>query len=144
MDRELLHDRGRGPEVRGTRITIHTLLPYFLDPTATEGYLCKLYRLTPEQVAAARAYILEHYEEVLTEHRRIEARLSAGNPPEVEARTEKVRTAFEEFRARQKERPGNERPRPSPGPDDDTASPVPTFREWFAEQEARKGAEGLR
>src|SRR4051794_24070519 len=41
MATELIHDRGRGPELVGTRITVQDLFPYFLDPTATEAYVCK-------------------------------------------------------------------------------------------------------
>jgi hypothetical protein len=40
---DLIHDRGRGPEVKGTRITVYNLLPHFLDPTATEAYICRVY-----------------------------------------------------------------------------------------------------
>lgn len=29
MSNELMHDRGRGPEIIGTRITVYNLLPYF-------------------------------------------------------------------------------------------------------------------
>jgi hypothetical protein len=44
------------PEIIGPRLTVYHLMPYFLDPTVTEAYLCRLYQLTPEQVSAARAY----------------------------------------------------------------------------------------
>src|SRR5437879_4760919 len=37
MANDLIHDRGRGPEIVGTRITVYNLLPHFLDPTATEA-----------------------------------------------------------------------------------------------------------
>jgi hypothetical protein len=37
MSTELIHDRGRGPELVGPRITVQDLFPYFLDPTATEA-----------------------------------------------------------------------------------------------------------
>ena len=53
MANNIIHDRGRGPEIVGTRITIYNLLPEFLDPSVTEASLCELYELTPEQVAAA-------------------------------------------------------------------------------------------
>ena len=79
----VIHDRGRGPEIDGTRITVYNLLSDFLDSTATEASIGRLYDLTPEQVAAARAYVLNNPETVLAEHLRIDARMSAGNPPEV-------------------------------------------------------------
>ena len=34
---ELIHDRGRGPEIVATRITVYNLLPYFLDGAVTEA-----------------------------------------------------------------------------------------------------------
>ena len=80
MGTDLIHDRGRGPEIVGTRITVYNLLPHFLDPSATEAYICRVYELTPEQVAAARAYVLNNPETVLAEHLAIEARMAAGNP----------------------------------------------------------------
>jgi hypothetical protein len=79
---DLIHDRGRGPELVGTRITVQDLFPYFLDPTVTEAFVCKLYELTPEQVAAARAYVLNHPDSMLAQHLRVEARMAEGNPPE--------------------------------------------------------------
>ena len=74
-----LLDRGR---IIGTRINVYNLFDYFLDPTM-KTYICKLYDLSPEQVAAARAYVLNNPDEVLAQHLRIEARIAAGNPPEV-------------------------------------------------------------
>jgi hypothetical protein len=35
MATNLIHDRGRGPEIDGTRITVYNLLSDLLDPTAT-------------------------------------------------------------------------------------------------------------
>ena len=58
MTSDLIRDRGCGPEISGTRITVYDLLPHFLQPDDTESYICKLYDLTPEQVAAARAYVI--------------------------------------------------------------------------------------
>ena len=79
----LIQDRGRGPEIAGTRITVYNLLHSFLDPTVTEEEICRVYDLTPRQVAEARAYVLGNPETVLAEHLKIEERLAAGNPPAV-------------------------------------------------------------
>lgn len=57
-----------GPEIIGTRINVYHLLPYFLDPTATEAQIAALYELTIEQVAAARAYVLNNPDTVLARH----------------------------------------------------------------------------
>jgi hypothetical protein len=48
MANESIHDRGRGPEVKGTRITVYNLLPHFLYPTATEAYICRVEEQTTE------------------------------------------------------------------------------------------------
>ncbi len=70
------------------RINAYHLLSYFLDRTATEDYICKSYGLTAEQVAAARAYVLNNYATVMDQHIRIEERIAAGNPPEVDKKME--------------------------------------------------------
>src|SRR5580658_9812436 len=98
MALDLIQDRGRGPEVVGTRITVYNLLPHFLDSTATEAYICQVYQLTPEQVAAARAYVLNHPDSILAEHLKIEARLAAGNPPQVIEQAKRTRAEFLRFR----------------------------------------------
>ncbi|HET6575273.1 MAG TPA: hypothetical protein VFG68_16830 [Fimbriiglobus sp.] len=78
MDSPLIHDRGRGPELVGTRITIYNLVPAFLNPDTTEQQVCEWYHLTPAQVAAMRAYFLHHYAEVMAENARIEERIRRG------------------------------------------------------------------
>src|ERR1700674_5508666 len=98
MATDLIHDRGRGPEIVGTRITVYNLLSDFLDPTATEASICRIYDLTPEQVAAARAYVLNNPDTVLAEHLRIDARMSAGNPPEVIEQAKQTHAAFMKFK----------------------------------------------
>lgn len=50
-------DRGRGPEILGARTTASHLLPYLLDPGATESEIAQIHNLTRAQVAAARAYV---------------------------------------------------------------------------------------
>src|ERR1700675_916741 len=98
MASDLIQDRGRGPEILGTRITVYNLLSDFLDPTATEASIARIYDLTPEQVAAARAYVLNNADTVLAEHLRIEARMSAGTPPEIVEQAQKTHAAFMRFK----------------------------------------------
>ena len=43
MTTDLIHDRGLGPEIRETRITVYDLLLHFLEPSETEEYICRLY-----------------------------------------------------------------------------------------------------
>lgn len=140
MASELIHDRGRGPEIVGTRITAYNLLPYFLDATATEAFLCRLYELTPEQVAAARAYVLNNVETVLNRHLDIEARMAAGNPPEVRERAEVTHAAFLRFKdwlvkRRQAEAQENAEESTTANGGCDIRQ-LPTFHEWLAQQES--------
>ena len=98
MPTDLIHERGRGPELVGTRITVYNLLPHLLDPAMTEAEICRFYELTPEQVAAARAYVLNNAETVLAEHLKIEARMAAGNPPDVIAKAKETHATFLRFK----------------------------------------------
>ena len=78
MEHPLIHDRGRGPELVGTRITIYNLVPYLIKPAWTEAAIAEANRVTAEQVAAMRAYFLAHYAEVMAQHDRIEERIRMG------------------------------------------------------------------
>jgi uncharacterized protein (DUF433 family) len=133
MGVDLLHERGRGPEIRGTRITVFNLLPHFLDESATEAHICGLYDLTPEQVAAARAYVLNNADSVLAEHLRIEARIATGNPPEIIVRAAQTRATFESFRdwlAQQRPGTGKEENR-------NGDRRLASYMEWLAEEQSR-------
>lgn len=132
---KLIVDRGRGPEIVGTRITVYDLLVELLQDSATEDYICRVYNLSPEQVAAARAYILKNADTVLAEHLKIESRRSAGNPPEVVERAEGARAkllAFKEWLERREQDEAAEPPIGGSGP-----AMLPGFREWLAGQEQR-------
>ena len=141
MTEELIHDRGRGPELIGTRMTVYNLLPDFLDPTTTESYLCRLYQLTPEQVAAARAYILSNPTTVLARHLEIEAKIAVGNPPEVieqAKRTHEVFVRFQDWLTKRKEEDARDLAAETASENGGSAK-FPSFREWMKEQESRPG-----
>jgi uncharacterized protein (DUF433 family) len=81
---EFIHDRGRGPEIKGTRITVYAVLDYLLlawDP----NQIAVQFRLSSDQVRAAVDYINGHTLEVLRDYIRILERGERGNPPEVQA-----------------------------------------------------------
>lgn len=99
-----------GPEIIGTRINVYHLLPYFFDPTVTEAQIAALYELTIEQVATARAYVLSNPDTVLARHLEIEARLTAGNPPETVERAKQTHEAFVNFKQWLKPSPRERRP----------------------------------
>ncbi|MCE9530534.1 MAG: DUF433 domain-containing protein [Planctomycetes bacterium] len=139
MSSDLIHDRGRGPEIAGTRITVYNLLTDFLDPTATEDYICRVYKLTPEQVAAARAYVLNNPETVLEKHLEIEARIATGNPSELIERAKQTHETFLSFKAWLEKRQQAEAREKHNGSasrsSQNGAGHFPSFREWIAEQE---------
>ena len=149
MTTELIHDRGRGPEIRGTRITVYNLLTHFLDPTMTEARICIVNDLTPEQVAAARAYVLNHADTVLAEHLRIEERIAADieriasqapSRDAVQARGAKATfLRFKEWLA-QREAEENGRFGDSCEGGEATGGRLPPFREWLREQESRSSS----
>ena len=79
-------DRGRGPEIAGTRTTVYHILDYVdhWHPTRIASFL----RLSTDQVAAAIRYIDEHREEVMAEYQEMLERDARGNSPEIEAMAE--------------------------------------------------------
>jgi hypothetical protein len=97
-----------------------------------------VYELTPEQVAAARAYILNNADTVLARHLEIEAQIAAGNPPEVVERAKQTHAAFLRFRAWLADRQraeGREDVHELTRETDRTGSGLmPTFRQWLEEE----------
>jgi uncharacterized protein (DUF433 family) len=88
-------DRGRGPEIAGTRTTVYDILEYVHAgwlPTTIAATL----RLSSAQVLAAIRYIEEHKDEVDADYRKILDRIARGHPPEVQ---EKVDAAHAKFQA---------------------------------------------
>lgn len=138
MTTDLIQDRGRGPEIVGTRMTVYNLLSDFLDPTATEASICRIYGLTPEQVASARAYVLNNPDTVLAEHLKIETKMTAGNPPEVIDKAKQTHAAFQSFKEwlTNRQRADAQLPGSSAG----ATNGFPTFREWVAAQESVRGS----
>ncbi len=78
-------ERGRGPEIAGSRITVFDVLDYLQegwDPTE----IALFFRLSTRQVDVAVRYIEEHKDEVMEEYQRILERSARGNPPELQAK----------------------------------------------------------
>jgi uncharacterized protein (DUF433 family) len=78
-------DRGRGPQLAGTRITVYDIIPY-LEGGEGADYIAAVLSLSTAEVLALMQYIEEHKAEVMAVHRQIEERIARGNPPEIEAR----------------------------------------------------------
>src|ERR1700678_4658288 len=73
-------DRGRGPEIAGSRITVFDVLDYL-----QEGWnpveIALFFRLSTRQVDVAGRYIEERHDDVMEEYRGILERCGRGNPP---------------------------------------------------------------
>lgn len=129
---DMIYDRGRGPEIIGTRITVYNLMPDFLDSQRTERQIAEFYELTVEQVAAARAYILNNAETVLARHREIEAKIEenvAKQPPRAKSRLSR----FGEWVADRDRHSEDHGPNSS---NNGSKNGFPTFLEWLAIRES--------
>lgn len=76
-------DRGDGPKIEGTRITLYTVLEY-LRAGRTRDWVAATLNLSSRQVEAAIDYVRDHETEVNADYERILARIRKGNPPHVE------------------------------------------------------------
>ena len=86
-------NRGRGPEIEGTRITVYDIWDHVKDGwhhTQIAAFL----RLSSAQVLAAIRYIEDHREEVMAAYQRILERSARGNRPELQARLEQTHARF--------------------------------------------------
>ena len=89
-------DRGDGPKIEGTRITVYTVLDY-LRAGRTRDWIAALLHLSSDQVQVAMDYIHDHDTQVKAEYEAIVARIEQGNPAQVE---EQLRANREKVKAR--------------------------------------------
>jgi uncharacterized protein (DUF433 family) len=83
MTKPRVVDRGDGPKIAGTRITVYTVLDY-LRAGRTRDWIAALLHLSSEQVQAAMDYIRDHDTQVNAEYEAIMARIKKGNPAQIE------------------------------------------------------------
>jgi uncharacterized protein (DUF433 family) len=79
-------NRGRGPEIEGTRITVYDVFDY-----ARQGWhrdrIAALFRLSSRDIQAALDYIAQHQEDVARNYQKIRDRQrNYQYPPEVKAK----------------------------------------------------------
>jgi uncharacterized protein (DUF433 family) len=112
-------NRGRGPEIAGTRITVYDVLDY-----RQEGWhrdrIAGFFRLSSEQIQAAFDYIDQHTEEVLASYQKIlERHKNYQYPPEVQAKIDRASGGAarrrDELRAMQARQDGNGDDAQNPG-----------------------------
>ena len=87
-------NRGRGPEIAGTRITVFDIWDYAKEHWHRDAIATTL-RLSSAQVSAALEYIEQHREEVLAEYAKIRDREARGNPPELQAKLDATHARFQ-------------------------------------------------
>jgi uncharacterized protein (DUF433 family) len=89
-------DRGRGPEIAGTRITVYDIWDY-----ARHGhhhtYIAALLNLSSMQVQAALDYIEAHKEEVLADYQQILDRAKEPYPLDVQAKVDAIRAKYKDL-----------------------------------------------
>lgn len=97
-------DRGRGPEIAGTRITVYDVVDYLQEGWRYDQ-IAGLFRLPPDDIQAAIQYIEAHKEDVMAVYRQIRARhRNVQYPPEVQVKLahnrQKLQAKLAEIRAR--------------------------------------------
>jgi uncharacterized protein (DUF433 family) len=88
MDAHII-DRGRGPEIRGTRVTVYRIMDCLRVGDGPEQIAIEL-DLTLDQVRSALNYIDSHRDEVEAAYDEILARVNHPKPAWVEAKLAKT------------------------------------------------------
>jgi uncharacterized protein (DUF433 family) len=83
-------DRGRGPEIAGTRITVYDVLDYHKTGWHRD-MIADTLELSSQEVEVAIRYFEEHRDEVMEVYQRILAGDARGNPPELQAKLDAMR-----------------------------------------------------
>jgi uncharacterized protein (DUF433 family) len=99
-------DRGRGPQLSTSRITVQDLVPYLQQHCTYEQILEIMPVLTVEEIQTVEQYIQANYEAVMEQDRRIRERnAQRQNPPAIEEirrrGAAKLATLRDEFAKRQ-------------------------------------------
>jgi len=77
-------DRGRGPEVEGTRVTVYWIMDFVREGSSV-GRIATELHLTVEQVHVALDYIAAHRRTVEAEYEKILQRVQQRNSPHIDA-----------------------------------------------------------
>ena len=98
-------DRGRGPEIAGTRITVYDVVDYLQEGWRYDQ-IAGLFRLPPDDIQAAIQYIKADEEDVMATYRQIlERHRKVQYSPEVQEKLvrnrQKLQDKLAEIRARQ-------------------------------------------
>ena len=77
-------DRGRGPEIAGTRITVYHIWEFYRAGDSRDD-IALTFGLSSRQVQAAMDYIVAHRNEVEREYAKIQERIGQGNSDLIES-----------------------------------------------------------
>jgi uncharacterized protein (DUF433 family) len=66
-------DRGRGPQLATSRITVQDLLPYYREHASNDEIRRWIPSLTDDEIAGLTDYIRDHFEEVIKTEAEIKA-----------------------------------------------------------------------
>ena len=94
-------NRGRGPEIAGTRITVYDIMDY--ASSRSVNAIATQFRLSTEQVQCALQYIEKNKEEVAAAYRSILDRDTRGNSPEVRAKRKTSRAKLQSIKKKNSE-----------------------------------------
>ncbi|HEY2410782.1 MAG TPA: DUF433 domain-containing protein [Pirellulaceae bacterium] len=84
-------DRGRGPEIEGTRITVYDVMDYRKHGWHRDR-IAALFSLSSDQIQTAFDYIAAHEQEVASEYQAIlERHRNYRYPPDVQAKVDACR-----------------------------------------------------
>lgn len=78
-------NRGDGPKIAGTRITVYAVLEYLLAGWDRASIAIWL-GISTSQVEAVECYVSENREQVMADYEKIMERIARGNPPELQAK----------------------------------------------------------
>jgi uncharacterized protein (DUF433 family) len=78
-------DRGRGPQLSTSRVTVQDLVPYVQQKLTYEQILEIMPAVTLEEIQVVERYVQENYDAVMEQDRRIRERTAnRKNSPEIE------------------------------------------------------------
>jgi uncharacterized protein (DUF433 family) len=92
-DKPRIINRGRGPEIEGSRITVYDVLDYHGMGWEPQR-IADLFSLSVEQIQAAIDYIESHKGEVMAAYQIILERCARGNPPELQAKLDATHAKY--------------------------------------------------
>jgi len=96
-------ERGSGPHIAGTRITVYDVWEYALAGHH-HTYIAVMLGISSAQVQAALAYIEKHKEQVLADYQQILDRIARGHPPEVQAKLDAINAKYESLWAERRKK----------------------------------------